>query len=452
MPAMTSSTHAATDKMGDRRPPVIVVGAGLAGLVAAVKLHESGIPVRVFECSDGVGGRVRSDRRADGFLLDRGFQVLLDAYPAARRWIDHAALNAGAFDSAALLWTGRRLVPLVNPLRHPAGLPRDLTTRVFPLADKIRLATLGAKVGLAPWQSANQAGSSLSRDVSAAEFLWSRGFSESFVNRFARPFWGGITLDPRLSGSSGPFLFTLKMFLLGSAVLPAEGVGALPAQLLARLPTDAISLDSRVTSVVIEEGRATGVRVARKMIAAAAVVVAADPISAKTLTGMRTLPGEEDGVPSVTVYLAGSRSPGTGPRLVLDATRKLTINHLAPLSAAQPTYAPPGQHLVAAVIVGENARSGDLDELSVRARADVADMLGHEPGDWRILETVRVPFSQFTQPPGIFRRLPGNVTPTRGLFLASEATIDSSYNGAMWSGETAADMVRRELTPTSSDA
>jgi hypothetical protein len=104
-----------------------------------------------------------------------------------------------------------------------------------------------------------------------------------------------------------------------------------------------------------------------------------------------------------------------------------------------------GQHLVAAVVIGEEAAEGELDEVAARARDDVALMLGHETNDWRILETTRAPFSQFAQPPGIYRHLPGNVTPTKGLYLASEATVDSSYNGAVISGETAAALVRREL-------
>jgi hypothetical protein len=53
---------------------------------------------------------------------------------------------------------------------------------------------------------------------------------------------------------------------------------------------------------------------------------------------------------------------------VLDATRQRLVNHLAPLSAVQSTYAPPGQHLLAAVIVGEAAPDGDLDALSLQAR------------------------------------------------------------------------------------
>ncbi len=435
----------ASETNDDPRLPVIVVGAGMAGLTAAVSLHESGVPVHLFEASNGVGGRIRTDRGEDGFLIDRGFQVLLDGYPAARRWINHGALRPRAFDAAALMWTGRRRVPLANPLRHPISIVRDATTSLFGLGDKVRLARLAAEVSVAPWQTANEAATSLGHDVPASEFLWSRGFSEAFVDRFARPFWGGITLDPHLSGSAGVMLFTLKMFLSGSALLPDRGVGAMPGQLLDRLPTEAVSLGARVTSVMIEDGRATGVRVARRKIPASAVIVATDPASAAKLTGVQSLAAADAAVGSITVFLAGTQAPGTGPRLVLDATRKLLVNHIAPLSDVQPAYAPKGKHLLAAVIVRKDVEGQDLEHLGERARLDVAAMLGHAPGSWRVLESVHVPFSQFAQPPGIFRKLPGNVTPTGGLILATEATVDSSYNGAMVSGETAASIVKREL-------
>ena len=52
------------------QPDVVIVGAGLAGLSCAAYLHRAGLSVSVLEASDGVGGRVRSDR-VDGFTLDR---------------------------------------------------------------------------------------------------------------------------------------------------------------------------------------------------------------------------------------------------------------------------------------------------------------------------------------------------------------------------------------------
>ncbi|MGH2534986.1 MAG: FAD-dependent oxidoreductase [Thermomicrobiales bacterium] len=91
--------------------PVVVVGAGMAGLTCAVELTRAGREVVVLEAEDAVGGRVRTDLHPDGYLLDRGYQVVLDAYPALRRQLHVDTLRPGAFDAGAHIWTGRRLVP-----------------------------------------------------------------------------------------------------------------------------------------------------------------------------------------------------------------------------------------------------------------------------------------------------------------------------------------------------
>jgi phytoene dehydrogenase-like protein len=253
----------------------------------------------------------------------------------------------------------------------------------------------------------------------------------------------GITLDPSLGLSAGPLWFTLKMFLAGRALLPRTGLGAMPELLARRLPATIVAFGERVEQVIVDAGRATGVVVDGRLQQAAAVIVATDPPAARALTGVDALPDRHDGVGSLTVFLAGRRDPNIGPRLVLDGTGRLTFNHLAPLSTVQPAYAPPGSHLLAAVIIGTRLDEGDDATLAVRARNEVAVLLGHAPSDWDIVRTVRVPFSQFAQPPGIYARLPGNQTPIDGLYLATEATVDSSYNGAIASGEAAARLVQQ---------
>src|SRR5262245_40948493 len=45
-----------------RRPPVAIVGGGIAGLTAALALKGAGIPAVVYEASARVGGRMHSDR------------------------------------------------------------------------------------------------------------------------------------------------------------------------------------------------------------------------------------------------------------------------------------------------------------------------------------------------------------------------------------------------------
>src|SRR5215203_953490 len=348
-------------------PRTIVIGGGMAGLTCAALLHEAGQIVTLLEAGDGVGGRVRTDRHPDGFLLDRGYQVILEAYPALRRQIDLESLAPHRFDAGALLWTGRRLVPLADPRRHPSAALRYLTTRIFSRSDKLRLASFAAGSRLATWESAREA--ALASDVSAEDALITAGFSDRFIDRFARPFWGGITLDRSLRNSAGPLKFTLKMFLQGAAVLPADGVQAVPQQIARRLPHGAIELNRRVERIETEVGRVRSVLVDGQTMVADRVVVATDPPTAAALAGIVSIPTE--GIGCVTVFLRGRRAPGTGKRLVLDATGKRAVNEIAPLSAVAPSYASPGEHLIAAVFVGEDALAElDDDKLGETARAD----------------------------------------------------------------------------------
>src|SRR3954468_4168257 len=88
--------------MGD----VVIVGAGLAGLACALELQGRGIHFLLIDAADRVGGRVRTDL-VDGYLLDRGFQVLLTAYPEAKYFLDFPALNLRNFEPGAMVrWAG----------------------------------------------------------------------------------------------------------------------------------------------------------------------------------------------------------------------------------------------------------------------------------------------------------------------------------------------------------
>jgi len=426
--------------MRDEAAPVVVVGAGLAGLCCARELHRAGVPVLVLEAEHQVGGRVRTTRDPDGFLIDRGFQVMLSGYPALRRQVDLDALGAAPFDSGAMIWTGRRRIPLANPFRHPTAVFRDVTTHTLPMADKLRLAAWALSVSREPWQSAADAANQDPVNCSALEALKDRGFSDAFIDRLARPFWGGIMLDRSLTASAGVLEFTLKMFLEGSGVLPRDGIGTVPASIAADLPDGAIRTGARVAALCRDGASITGVGLADgERIEASAVVVATDPPAAADLTGIEAIP--TDPVGCVTVYLTGQSDPGVGKRLVLDSTGTRSVNHIAPLSTVQPDYAPTGSHLISAVMLGDDALQASDGDLRQRAEADAGVMLD-QPSGWRAIHVVRVPFSLYRQEPGLHRRLPDASTGVTGLFLASDATVDASVNGALLSGESAARSVR----------
>src|SRR5438270_2403338 len=126
-------------------PRTIVIGAGLAGLACARALQRSGREVLVLEAAAAPGGRVRTDV-VDGFRLDRGFQVLLTAYPECKAALDYDALQLRKFKPGALVWHSGRFHRLVDPKRHPVQSLFSAVDPFLSIADKVRVGKLVAKL------------------------------------------------------------------------------------------------------------------------------------------------------------------------------------------------------------------------------------------------------------------------------------------------------------------
>jgi phytoene dehydrogenase-like protein len=171
---------------------VVIVGAGLAGLTCAQDLTRAGIECLMLEASDGVGGRVRTDA-IDGFLLDRGFQILLTAYPQVQQRLDLDALDIARFEPGAIVHRDGRMHRVSDPLRRPLQAPRTLATPVATFSDKLRAARLLIDVRTHPVPEL------LRRpDQTTAQRLARAGFSARFIEAFWQPLFAGIQLDPDL--------------------------------------------------------------------------------------------------------------------------------------------------------------------------------------------------------------------------------------------------------------
>jgi phytoene dehydrogenase-like protein len=128
---------------------VVVVGAGLAGLAAAGRLRRSGLEVVVCEADDDVGGRVRTDL-VDGFALDRGFQVLLPAYPEVARVFDLAALDLRPFVRGAVAVTDSGRYRLIPPWHGRGALPDRARFAARRARDVPGLGAMSLRDALAP--------------------------------------------------------------------------------------------------------------------------------------------------------------------------------------------------------------------------------------------------------------------------------------------------------------
>lgn len=405
---------------------IIVVGAGLAGLAAARDLQEAGRRVCVLEASDGVGGRVRSDA-VDGFVLDRGFQVLLTAYPEARRRLDYGALRLRDFEPGALVRHAGRWIEVADPLRVPA---RALATALAPVGSPVAKARV-ALLGLASrrWPADGpQAGG----DRSTREWLAAAGLAGPMTDRVLGPLLGGILLDPGLGVSAAEARFVLRSLAAGATAVPDGGMGQVAAQLAAALRPGTVELGRRVTEVAPGRVRVAGEGDVR---GGAEVVVAADGPSAAGLLGGRIAPPGSR--PVGCLWYAADRPPTASRAIVLDGDGVGPVNNLAVLSNVAPGYAPAGRALMAATTFALDRGDGELD---AAARRQLGDWFGSQVGDWRLLRVDRVAHAHPLQPPG-------SVAPPRparldaGLVVCGDHRTDASIQGALRSGGLAAQAV-----------
>ncbi|QKW19280.1 FAD-dependent oxidoreductase [Kitasatospora sp. NA04385] len=427
MPAQDFTGRAQRGPSGD--PDAIVVGAGVAGLTAATALAAQGLDVQVLEATERVGGRMAT-RELDGFRLDHGGHLLNTAYPELARRLDLDRLELRPLSPGVLVHSGGRGYRVGDPRLTPA---RQAATR-GPLGtplDKARLAAALARLAATPTERL------LARpEATAARALADRGLPARTVDAFLRPLLGALLSDPALGTSSRVADLVLRAYARGRLCVPAAGVGAVPAQLAARLPERSLRLGVEVTAVGTD-----GVETAAHgRIRSRAVVVATDAATAANLLPGLRQPGFH---PVTTYYHAAERSPLGEAVLLLDAERS-GISHSLVLSDADPSYAADGRALIATTVLGRRAfDSGGPagDEPVVRRR--LAELYGTATGGWEFLTVRHVADAVVAMPPPHhFRR---SVRLLAGLYVCGDHRDTGTVQGALVSGRRAAEAVLRDL-------
>jgi phytoene dehydrogenase-like protein len=411
-------------------PDVLIIGAGLAGLCCARRLHEAGVSFQLLEASDGIGGRVRTDE-IDGFLLDRGFQVLLTAYPEARSVLDYSALDLKPFAPGAFSWFAGCMNKIVDPWRTPGVWRESLRSDFGTLGDKFRVMRLRSRL-----KSSSIASIFRRPDRSTKEALQSAGFSQDMTHRFFRPFLGGILLDGDLKSSSRMFEFVFKMLSEGDTSLPARGMGAIPAQIAARLPVDSIRLNARVDSLHENELTLAGGESLRSR----AIVVATESPAAAHLVG-ETEPASR----SVSCfYYVAEEAPVPHPMLVLNGDGAGPVNNFSVLTQIAPSYAPANKHLISITVLGiQELTDAQLGGFII---AQMKNWFGPVARVWKFLKSYRIPHAQPQQFPGALEPPQRPVRVRPGVYICGDHRDTASIHGAMVSGRRAAEALLADLS------
>ncbi len=408
---------------------VIIVGAGIAGLCCARRLHESGVTSLILEAGEVVGGRVRTDL-VDGFYCDRGFQVLLTAYPEAERVLDFSELKLGKFSPGAMIRLGGKFHRFADPWRQPEHLLTTAAAPVANLADKFRLAKMQFQLSRLSLEKIYER-----PEQTTLERLRGAGFSDQVIDRFFKPFFGGVFLNSDLATSSRMFDFVFQMFSRGHAALPAGGIGSIPRQIAASLPTGSIRTDS-----FVERVNRNSIRLkSGETLTAGHVVVACEAPAAGKLLGDPAI--EKHPAHSVSCfYFAADRPPIVEPVLLLNGELQGPINSVCVPSQTAAGYAPAGKSLISVTVLGSVNQEAE-ENMTQDVIHQLKDWFGAQVDGWYPLRTYSISYALPKQTPPALTPVTKPATRDDGIFVCGDYLDTASLNGAMASGRLAADSI-----------
>jgi protoporphyrinogen oxidase len=406
---------------------VAIIGAGLAGLACAIELQKNNIDFQIFEASDGVGGRVRSDV-IDGFILDRGFQLYNPSYPEGKRLLNYEALDLKPFIPGVAIRDNKRLRIVVDPFRTKGfklNLLKDIPGNP--------LSYLGLLRYFLSYLVTSDAQIATTKDISASDSLIRSGVRGNLLEKLLRPFLKGVFLESDLKTSRKFLDVVLKTFLRGIPSVPAQGMQVISDQLASKLPMEKISLNMKIIKI---EGNK--LQTENDEIIAKKIVVATDPTTAISWLNL-----EEKIMHTVTTWYfkADQRVAELvkgKPILFVDASKNGPLTNAVVLTNAASSYAPPGQVLVSASAISPYENT-DLE--SVKKHLSV--IFGVGTNNWQLIKQYQIKEALPSMYPP-FSLIKSNQI-SENLFVAGDHRATSSIQGALLSGTNAATLVKVSL-------
>ncbi len=410
---------------------VIIIGGGIAGLSAAVYLHKQGISFKLIEASDRVGGRVKTDI-VDGYRLDRGFQVLLTAYPEAKALLDYNALQLKPFlPGSLILKANGKTAQIGDPARWLGSLFGTLFSNVGSWGDKFKIRALQKEL------DAKSIDSIFKQDeCTTLKALKDYGFSDDMINKFFKPFLSGIFLEKDLHTSRRMFDFVFKMFAEGEAAIPTKGMESIAQQLAARLPEGSI-----ITNQEVVEIDDTSVSTNKEQHFEADKI-----IFATQATGIIDdfYPNIKEVHHSTTnLYFSADKAPIKQAIVALNSNPNAVVNNLCVLSEISPAYAPKGKALISVSTVGLEEMPEET--LIAKVKAELQPYFGNTVARWQFLKSYHISYA-LPCAKSVRNDLPQDaIRLDDTLYVCGDHLLNGSLNAAMKSGRLVAELVKEDF-------
>ena len=402
----------------------VIIGGGISGLTCAKYLNEKGCSFILLEGSDALGGRVRTDK-VDGFLLDRGFQVLLTNYPEARKILNYSDLRLKYFDSGSLIKAEKGFMKMENPFRKKMAYLTMAFSSVGSLSDKLKIRKFANDLAEIPDEDFFQM-----EATDTLTFLRNYGWSNKMITNFFKPFFGGVFLENDLVTSSNFFQFTFKQFFRGDATIPAEGMQAIPDQIAEKISGGRIRRNARVKGI---EGNQVFLE-GGEILTADRIVLATDPHATDNLLGETT---KRIYNTTTCTYFSAESSPLKGQKMIaLNPNRRGVVHNICVPSDISPEYGNAGKSLISVSTHGLN--KVDEQRLTSRIKRELYDWFGAQVNVWTHLKTYYIPESlvQFRA-----KNVKQDLKLSENLYRCGDYLAYPSLNAAMQTGREVAEMM-----------
>ena len=410
------------------KPIITIIGAGISGLTAAVYLHKKGYKVQILEASDRAGGRIKTDI-INGFILDKGFQVLLTEYPEAKAILNYEKLNLKKFLPGATILYDQGQFEIADPFRRPSAFLDTLFAPVGSLKDKINTFILKKKLLNITLQDVFK-----QPQAETVSKLKDYGFSKKMIERFYKPFFSGIFLENELKTSSNMFDFIMKMFSEGDAAIPELGMEEIPKQLVKLLPDDSIIYNHKVKSIdnntiICENGAKF---TTDKIIIATEAIGFAKNYIAESQQNYHQV---------TNVYFEAKLPPTNKAVVILNAaTNKKWVNNLTVMSNVSDKYAPKGKVLISISLNGSPIEDDVV--LAQNMKNELRQWFGNQVDDWLMLKTYRIKYALPNQNSVTNELNSMQFKINENLFICGDHLLNGSINAAMKSGRIIAEYIQ----------
>ena len=398
---------------------VHIIGGGISGLVAAQVLENHGLSPVIIDANDRVGGRLKTDV-VKGFQLDRGFQVLLSSYSAAKKYLDYESLNLQKLKAGSCVFVGGKQWFFGDPLRDMSLFMPTLFSPLGTLSDKLKIAKLNFHLQGKTIDKIFE-----DREITTKEYLTAKGFSKNIIKSFFTPFFSGIFLESELNTSSRMFEFIFKMFGEGLALLPKGGIEDISIHLKNKLQKTEIHNNTLVSNVKDKEITMSD----GKKIKTSYTIIATEPTNL-----VEGLKGQKVSWKSCqNLYFTCSKRVYEKAFIGLVSNQECLINNIF-----YPTSIPASKkgkdELISVTVVKDHGLTEK--ELIERIQNELKEECKIE--DVTFLKLYNIP-----QALPKLNNLKYDISPTEtklkdGVFLAGDVLLNGSLNAAILAGEKAA--------------